>query len=145
MLGDGTPVTLRCEPPAVRFHRSRVLLKKITGMFNFLKSTESLEAALREWALEDCMRLMDASERSEWERYYADRQILELAEEVAAKCVSELHSAEMFMKLNGTVPNLRDNWRYTKGAQLVRDIAKRRCWKVEFEGSAAFGFRCKIS
>lgn len=114
-------------------------------MFNFLKGTDTLETDLRTWALEDCMRVMDASEREEWKRHYAKRDLKDIAEEVASKCISELQQAEMSMKLNGAPPNLKENWKFTKGTQLVRDIAKRKRWRVNFEGSAAFGYRCTIS
>jgi hypothetical protein len=113
-------------------------------MFNYFKSTETLTTNLRTWALEDCMQTMPPSEKDQWKEHFDRRNIRDVAEEVASKCMSEVMRAEMLSKTIGTPPNLRDHWRYTIGLQLVRDLAKRERWNAVFEGAPAFGYRCTL-
>ena len=91
-------------------------------MLAFLKSVSSLESSLRAWALDDTMRLMDASERAEWTSYFAEKDIKELAASVASTCKSQLEGDKMRMRLIGESATLKETWRHAHGLELVKDL-----------------------
>jgi hypothetical protein len=113
-------------------------------IFALPKKAASVEANLRAWAIEDAMRFMGESDRAEITAHYWRKEIKDLAAETASICVAQLESDKMQLRLFGKEPGTKETWRLSQGIELVKDIAKKRGWRVSFERDPAKGCQCII-
>ena len=73
-----------------------------------------------------------------------DRDLIDLAREVAATCYSRRQEAKAMKTMMGTEPDHWEMLRYLNGSKLIQDIAKRKKWDVIFHGAPARGYTCEI-
>ena len=100
-------------------------------MFRFFKSAESLEKELREWFIEDSVRILGESERNKCVEHGQIKETQYLVDDIATDLINKRIDAPMEAKLFGTVPTPRDAaWR-KKGLRILEAFLRAKGWKVE--------------
>jgi hypothetical protein len=113
-------------------------------MFEFLKSTKTLEHNLRDWLVEDIVRRCGESMRAEAINISQmhERNVLEHA---ASAVMTWKGNGEFNRVALGKAQPLSEVLHWTKGLRLVNGFSKAKGWQITCSGSPSSGYSCKAN
>jgi hypothetical protein len=111
-------------------HEDTHVILSVWGMFNFFKSTEALEKSLRQWLVDEEVFRHGDSARRFGEEYVGALDIKRVVEHVLVIACSKMQDEKFLRSVSGPSLSTRESAFFLKGIKLVKDLAKRKGWKV---------------
>jgi len=112
-------------------------------MFRFFKSAESLEKELRDWFIEDSVRLLGESERNKCVEHGQTKQTQYLVEDIATVLIDKRITADLDMKAGhfALLPTPQESAWTKKGLSILEAFLKAKGWKVECDAQGYYKIR----
>ena len=110
-------------------------------MFEFLKSTRTLERNLRDWLVEDIVRRCGESARAN-AISISEMHERDVLEHAASTVMTWKGNGEFNRVALGQAQPLSEVLHWTQGLRLVNAFAKAKGWRITCSGSPSSGYLC---
>lgn len=107
-------------------------------MFGFFKSACTLEKELREWFIEDSVRILGESERQQCAEHATGKDVRYLVEDIASNLLNEFRDRDAQSRIFGIQLSRHDRAHFDRGRRLLQNFVNSKGWRLERDSEGRY-------